>query len=220
MLRGADDDLVRARGGLRAEEVGLAAAVEPRQRVDRAGEARPPPRRSRGRRGPRPLAAEDRVEVRDRARAPARRVGLAAAGAVGPDLGRRAVLAALAERAALGRVGARSTRLRRERVGALGAAGREDRPQPGELVDADLGRAQLDGRGEASGGRRAGSDRPAAARSPRSRRRRRRDARRRAFGRRDARGACGSSSGLSRSIGSGKTTVVLLLTPISTSVCR
>ena len=65
---------------------------------------------------------------------------LAAAGPVGPDLGRGLVLAARAERTSLGRVGLRLRRLGSERIRALGPAGREDRPQPGELVDPDLWR--------------------------------------------------------------------------------
>ena len=83
---------------------------------------------------------QHRVEVRNRARRPARGVGLAAVRARRPDLGRRPVLAALAERAGLGGVLARPRAARGEGVGALGPAGREDRPQAGELVDADLGR--------------------------------------------------------------------------------
>ena len=70
---------------------------------------------------------------------PARRVGLAAAGPLAPDLGRGALLAPLAERTGLEGVGARFRRLGSEGVGTLGPARGEDRPQPGELVDADLG---------------------------------------------------------------------------------
>ena len=86
-----------------------------------------------------PREDQHRVEVRDRAGGPARGVGLAAVRAGGPDLGRRPVLAALAERAASRRLPRVPGPRGRERVGALGPAGREDRAQPGELVDADLG---------------------------------------------------------------------------------
>ena len=72
--------------------------------------------------------------------------------------------------------------------------GREDRPQPGELVDADLGGAQdcavaVGGCGGRAGAGTLGSRR-------------------------------GSRNGLIRSIGSGKTIVEFWLTPISSSVCR
>ena len=124
--------------------------------------------------------------------APAGRVR-AALRAVGPNLGRGLVLAPLAKRTALRRVGTRLGRAWVECVGALGAAGGEDRPQAGELVDADLGGSQDAGGGDGFGG---------------------------VAGVGTLGWACGSISGLIRSSGSGKTIVEELLTPISTSVCR
>ena len=121
-------------------------------------------------------------------------------GVSGPPSGRSAqtsggvlVLAPLAKRTALGRVGTRLGRAWVECFGALGAAGGEDRPQAGELVDADLGGSQDAGGGDGFGG---------------------------VAGVGTLGWACGSISGLIRSSGSGKTIVEELLTPISTSVCR
>ncbi len=96
-------------------------------------------------RRPRPPRAEHRVEVRDRPGRPAGRIRR-----------RRRPGGSPTPRAACGPRGPRRTgRTRRllpapgprgrERVRALGPAGREDDPQPGELVYADLGSGQLPG---------------------------------------------------------------------------
>ena len=184
-------------------------------------------------------AAEHRVEVRHRAHAPAGRVRLAAAGPVGPDLGRRAVLAALAERALLGRVGLRLGDGGREGVGALGPPGREHDSQPGELVDAYLGSGQAAVpkcercvRCLTPALRRRSARRGRLARirvfelAQVGRRHILRADRRRHVGGIDGRCerrrlslACGTNA-FSRSIGSGKTIVVFWFTPISRSVCR
>src|SRR5690349_21204363 len=96
MARGVDDHLVRAVSGLRAEEPDLGGAARVGHGIRLA--------RKTAVLGAALGAAEDRVEVGNRAHAPAGRVGIAAGGAVGPDLGRRAILASLAEGALLRRV--------------------------------------------------------------------------------------------------------------------
>ena len=200
MLGGADDHLVRARRRA-ASETGRARprAEAPSGSIELA---RPVSRWPAGRRLlVRGLGAEHRIEVRHRARGPAGRVRRAAAGPVGPDLGRGAVLAPLAERAPLARRRAAAPRARGSK-----ASGRSARPgariarRPVSWSMRTLGRAHAaQDRGGGSG----------------------RWRRRRVLGRRhDRLATCASSSGLSRSIGSGKTIVELLLTPISTSVCR
>ena len=127
VLRCVDDHLVRADRRLRREEVGLADPRRLAQRVDRARQPRLGGACVVA--GPGLLSGDQhRVEVGDRAGGPARGVGLAAVRAGRPDLGRRPVLAALAERAGLGGFLACLGRRGRERVRALGPAGREDRP--------------------------------------------------------------------------------------------
>ncbi len=86
--------------------------------------------------------AQHRIEVRHRSHAPAWSVGVPAAGSVRPYLRRSAVLSPLAEGAAPGGFGPGLSGRRGERIRALGAAGREDDPQPRELVDANLRRGQ------------------------------------------------------------------------------
>jgi hypothetical protein len=80
---------------------------------------------------------ERRVQVGHDAQRPARPVRLAALGADGMDLGRRAILVALEERVGLG-----IDRLRRldgvAVAGPRGASGGDDRLQPRQRVDADL----------------------------------------------------------------------------------
>ena len=102
-----DQHLVRAARRPRREEVGFAGPARGQQRVAAAGEGAGlgpgrPARRPAA--APRHLAtvAERRIEVRDHPRPPARRVGRAAARPQRVELGRRAVLVALAERAVLG----------------------------------------------------------------------------------------------------------------------
>ena len=188
VLGRADDHLVRAL----APGARRTGSARPRGGWRRAGR---PSRTARSRAAACAvaLAGEHGIEVRHRARQPARRVGLAAVGPVRPDLGRRAVLAPLAEGTLLGGVGLASGRLRGERVRALGPARGEDRPQAGELVDADLG----GGQGEAGGstGSRAGG------RGVFSRRRRTPSAGRSAAGRRSS--CSGSRPSRAASAGSG-----------------
>ena len=90
---------------------------------------------------------EDRVEVRDRALPPPRacpgapppgRFAQTSGGVRSSRPSQNGQLSAASGRGSAGR--------RVEGVGALGAARREDRPQAGELVDADLRGAQLLGR--------------------------------------------------------------------------
>jgi hypothetical protein len=113
-VRGVDDHLVPAAGGLRGEQVGLGVA-----------------RRRLG------VLEQRRIEVRHDAHAPARRVGTARAGADRVHLGRRLVLVALGEGIAGGID--RWTRGDGEDVArAVGAPGGDDRLEPGERVDPDL----------------------------------------------------------------------------------
>ncbi len=155
----------RARG----EEVGFAGPPRGQQRVAAAGEGaglgpgrplparrRPPARRAPGR-GSAPPASSSRACRPSPPPGPQR-----------VELGRGAVLASLAEGAAL-RPLRLARRRRAELVRALGPARGEDRPQPAQLVDADLGRAQDregGGRRASGGGSGGGSAGPAAAAWP------------------------------------------------------
>src|SRR5215213_8286200 len=120
-----DDDLVESGGHCRLEQVRLPASRRRAQRI---------PGRGHSLIG---LAAaglialrQRRVEVGDGSNPPAWRVSIAAARAVRPDLRRRPVLAALAERALLGRLRALLGGKAAEVEGPVSPGGREDRPQP------------------------------------------------------------------------------------------
>jgi hypothetical protein len=133
VARDVDDHLVGPGGGLGGEQVDSRAAPRSGQGVDRAREtgfALPGAGREYG------------IEVRDRALRPAGGIGCTARRSVGPDLGRGAVLAPLAERTALDGIGAQGDGRRRERIRALRPTRGENRSQAGELVDPDLGRGQ------------------------------------------------------------------------------
>src|SRR3954470_23322017 len=208
VLRPVDQHLVRALGRPRGEEVRFAGAFGGEEWIATAGK--------RPGFGTlfwivfRPLSAERGVKVGDDAGLPAGRVRRAAAGPLRVELRGGAVLAALAEGTVvralrLGRAG-------REAVGAGSAAGGEDRPQPGQLVDADLRRAQEreGGRSPTSGSSAGGGSGCGGAAA---------EGRGRSVP--SARPAAPlPTNGSSTSIGSGKTTVVFWLLPISSSVCR
>ena len=175
MLGGVDDHLVgAARPGCDANRSGSPARVEAPQRVDRARQARSRPPAAGGSVPARRVlvrrdGGEHRIEVRHRPRRPARASPARRRRTARPDLGRGAVLAALAERAGLERrpLGALSRR-RGEGVRALGPARREDRAQAGELVDADLGGAHRGLLGRALAGIRPARGRRAGRRPPAS----------------------------------------------------
>src|SRR6476620_11626984 len=214
VLGGVDQHLVRTLGRARGEEVGFAGPFGGQQGIARAGEGA---RLGAGRLSVllvRKSAPERGIEVGNHPRGPPGAVGLAAPRARRVELGRGAVLAALAEGAVLWSL--RLARARREAVRAGGPAGGEDRPQPRQLVDADLRCAQ-----EREGGRSPTSGSSAAGGS--------------GGGGGGGGGAAGRGArsvpaaraaeplpkkGSSPSIGSGKTTVVFWLEPISSSVCR
>jgi hypothetical protein len=202
VLGRVDDHLVGAEGRAGGEEVGLAGAPRGQQRIAGAGEGT-------GRRG----AASDRVcfalpperwiEVGNDAADPAGRVGGAAAGSQREDLRRGPRLLALAKRALRRLLWWRRRKL--EALGPLGPAGSEDRLQPAQLVDAYLWSAQEREGGRSSvsmsggGGGGGGDGRRRLAAPP---------------------AAPLPMNGSSTSIGSGKTTVVFWLLPISSRVCR
>ena len=151
VLGGMDDHLVRPGGRHAREQVRLRPPARGPQRVDGARQPDLGPLRgslARHRLGT--PGGEHRVKIRHRALGPSRRVGRPAAGPIRPDLGRGAILAALAERAGLGRVIPPRGGNRDEGVRALRPPGGEDRPQAGELVYADLGVAQEPGGGSGS----------------------------------------------------------------------
>src|SRR5581483_10681421 len=199
VLRRVDDHLVGARCGLEGEQARLARARRGAERIRGAREAG-----LRGGAGARRAAvraavgAQHRVEVRHRPRRPARRIRRAPSGAACPDLRRGSVLASLAEGAVLRGIVTGDAGRGHERVGARRPAGRQDRAQARELVDADLGSVHLGEPGtyDAEGGSdaRGSAWRPSPASKPRN--------------------------GFTMSSGSGKTIVEFWFTPMSSRVCR
>ena len=160
VLGAADDHLVRADRRLRAKEVGLGAAGRCRQRIDRAGE---PALRRRGASGARRLLRcghEHRIQVRHRAQRASRACPAPRRRACWPrpraGFGARARCKTGTSR----RRRDSSAPARDEGVRALGPTGREDRPQPVELVDPDLGASP----GPRRGGLARASAAPAASR--------------------------------------------------------
>ena len=133
--RRVDDHLVGPVGGGGLEQLRLAHPGGAAERVGGAGQAGLVGRARADLVG----SGQHRVEVGDRSLQPARAVGGSAAGPVRPDLGRGAILAALAEGTGRGGVGRRLGARRRVGAGTIVATRREQRTQAGELVDPYLG---------------------------------------------------------------------------------